>query len=322
MLKKLRNSIIILFLVLTLCIPAGCTSSEALSTNRMVSIRLILKYLTRDYRDEIILGAKTAANEYGIDLNTQYLSPDDDPAKQADMLNDALKMGVDTVILDAEKSDALADAIGSAKKAGVPIVSIDSNWGKDNAFCSIYTDEQQMSRDVVSQLQKVAGKRCTVYLLNSVCPAGKTEDKETLLTAELAKHEGITVESIDYNTEFQDELKDIIKTKLNELRYNQIIIALNGFASSAAVATMKELNQKVHLIAFGSSLELVSEMENGRVDAMVVENAFTKGYMAVQNAVSAIKKEARPGDISLKARIVTLDKLFLPENQKLIFPLS
>lgn len=320
--KRLQKFFILCILAMFLCVLAGCTAKEVMQNDGKVHVRLILKYLTRDYRDEIISGAKTAANEYGMDIIIQSLNPGEDPAIQAEMMNNALKSDADAIILAAEQSDAIATAISNAKKTGTPIILIDTDWGKENAFCSIGTDNDQMSRDVAEQLHRVAGNKCSVYLLNSICPAGKTGDKEMLLTAELEKYNEIHVEPIDYNTEFQDELKNTLKLRLNELRYNQVIIALDGFSSSAAILAIKESNRAIHLIAFGNSLDLVSEMENGRVDAMVVENAFTKGYMAVQNAMSAIKKDAKPEDISLKARIVTLDNLYLPENQKLIFPLT
>ncbi len=320
--KKPPGIILAFFIAILVCIPGGCTSTETMQHHTgHTSIRLILKYMTRDYRDEIISGAKTAANEYGVELNTQALSPRDDPAKQAAMLDDAIAADADAVILEAEESGALDKAISNAGKMGVPIVMMDSD-GRDDAFCAIGTDNAQMGRDVAAQLIRVAGNRCSVYILNSVCSAGRTDEKKALITNELSKYEGIHMETIDYNTEFQEELEESIKAEISELRLAKVIIALNGFSSAAAIAAIRESYPNVNLIAFGSTLELVREMENGRVSAMVVENAFSKGYLAVQNAVAAIKKEKKPGSISLKARIVTLQNLYLPENQKLIFPLT
>jgi ribose transport system substrate-binding protein len=62
-------------------------------------------------------------------------------------------------------------------------------------------------------------------------------------------------------------------------------------------------------------------LESGQVDAMVLGMPFAMGYLGVQFSVSALSGKSIPGSYYTESRVIDRENMYLPENQKLAFPL-
>jgi ribose transport system substrate-binding protein len=79
---------------------------------------------------------------------------------------------------------------------------------------------------------------------------------------------------------------------------------------------------RVKLLGFDSSLEEIKFIERGVLDATVIQKPFAMGYLAVRAALNAINKIPQARFIDTGSVLITADNLYLPENQKLLFPFA
>jgi len=79
---------------------------------------------------------------------------------------------------------------------------------------------------------------------------------------------------------------------------------------------------KIRLLGFDNSLAEIQFIEQGVIDATVVQKPFNMGYLAVRAALDAVEKKPRIPFIDTGSVLITASNLYLPENQKLLFPFS
>ena len=83
----------------------------------------------------------------------------------------------------------------------------------------------------------------------------------------------------------------------------------------------KKLIGKVKIVAYDSSPDEIKALEEGIIQATVVQDPFQMGYKGVKTVLKAIKKEAITEKfIDSGMTVVTKENLSTPEVQKLITP--
>ena len=102
-----------------------------------------------------------------------------------------------------------------------------------------------------------------------------------------------------------------------------VVLAFNeptSVGAAAAVAQM-DLSDRVYLVGFDSNVATVEGLQNGSVDALVVQNPYAMGYMGVESAYQLLAGQSGrlPDTIDTSTRVVTLDNMFTMDSQKALF---
>lgn len=100
------------------------------------------------------------------------------------------------------------------------------------------------------------------------------------------------------------------------------VIALNDIASEGVALAIDELNLegKVKVIAFGSTTQELNYLEKSVINAIVIENPFSIGYLGVKFAVDAIENKKIPNKYLIETKVIDKNNMYLPENQRMLFP--
>ena len=77
---------------------------------------------------------------------------------------------------------------------------------------------------------------------------------------------------------------------------------------------------KIRFIGFDSSDKLTAAVRAGKLDALVLQNPFKMGYLAVQTMNSVLKSTAVPARIDTGASLVDKDNIDQPEIAELVKP--
>jgi ribose transport system substrate-binding protein len=80
------------------------------------------------------------------------------------------------------------------------------------------------------------------------------------------------------------------------------------------------LASKLRFFGFDASDKLVSALEKGAIDGLVLQDPFNMGYLAIQTLVSHVRGEAVPARIDTGSKLVTRDNMQEPEMQALLRP--
>jgi ribose transport system substrate-binding protein len=93
-----------------------------------------------------------------------------------------------------------------------------------------------------------------------------------------------------------------------------------GSVGAALALKSRGLAGKVKLVAFDASDDLVQDLKDGSIDALVAQDPFKMGYEAVKTLVDKLHGTDPPKVIDLSAVVVTKGDLDKPEIKALLFP--
>ena len=102
------------------------------------------------------------------------------------------------------------------------------------------------------------------------------------------------------------------------------IVAVNEIAALGVAEGVKKagVSGKVKVISCDSSYELVQYMEQGVIQAFVVQRPFNMGYISIKIACDALQRREVPSAYDTGSVIITQKTMYTSENQKLLFPFS
>ena len=100
------------------------------------------------------------------------------------------------------------------------------------------------------------------------------------------------------------------------------ILALNEVSTVGAGRALRDLSLggKVRLVGFDSSLFEIKLIEEGILDATVIQQPFNMGYRSVRAARDAVDGRKPETFIDTGSILITAENLYTPENQKILFP--
>lgn len=318
----------------SLCIAAalillgGCSKNPYYNINSLdgkKNIAVILKMNTGNHWGTIKLGADAAAREFNVDLD--YATPDDeeDINGQIRLVNQKLDdkdKKVDALILAASDYEALVPVTEKAYKMGIPVIIIDSEVKTDKIDSYIAVDDIEAGKKAANMLVSIAGTRCTVAIMSFVKGSKNAVEREEGLRDSLSKYHDIKIVDTEYSLSNPKIAKELTKKIITKNKNLDAIVALNETSSEGVAEAIDEmgLKGKVKIIAFDSTQQEIDYIENGTIQAAIIQNPFSIGYLAVKTAVDLMDGKKVNKRIYTETKAITRDNMYLPENQKLLFP--
>jgi ribose transport system substrate-binding protein len=99
------------------------------------------------------------------------------------------------------------------------------------------------------------------------------------------------------------------------------ILALTGSGTETCALAMGRTDLNIPLVGMDCGQNRNLYLESGQVDAMVLGMPFAMGYLGVQFSIAALSGKSVPGWYYTESRVIDRENMYLPENQKLGFPL-
>ena len=121
----MRNLILSMFLIITIFI-AGCGEGEEKKDSSDKPTIALIRYLsTGDFFQSYLGGVEAQAR--ALDINLRILDSRQDAALQADMIAQAIQLGVDGIIIQHGLTESVKQPIQEALDAGIKVVAFDVN---------------------------------------------------------------------------------------------------------------------------------------------------------------------------------------------------
>ena len=94
---------------------------------------------------------------------------------------------------------------------------------------------------------------------------------------------------------------------------------LGGDADSGTLARAADVAGRM-MVVFGSNDKLVKSLQDGTIDALVVQDPFRMGYDGVKTALAASRGEKVPATIDTGANLITKANMSSARSQELLNP--
>jgi ribose transport system substrate-binding protein len=305
--------------------PSGTSggSGGAGTTTGAIKIAVIPKGTAHSFWQTVKAGAE-AAKEDNVEIVWVGPQKENDVTDQIDVIRNQVASGVKAIVVAATDAEALVKPLKDAAEKGVKVITIDSGVTDPSASLTyIATDNVEGGRQAAQTLAKLVGEKGNVGLLSFKKGSASSDEREKGFLEGIAKFPNIKVVSTLYTE--SEVAKAVDQTNAMLTAHPEIVGVFasnepNG-VGAAQVFKQKKLAGKVKLVAYDSSKEELEALNEGIIQATVVQDPFQMGYKGVKNALKAIKGEAiEQKFINSGMTVVTKENLNTPDVQKLVNP--
>jgi simple sugar transport system substrate-binding protein len=222
-------------------------------------------------------GAEQAGEDLGITVN--YEESQNDPQRQAQLIEAAVTQNVDGIATSVPDPDALSGAMKRAADAGIPMVTLNS--GQDDserlgAFAHVGQDEviageaagQRLADEGGTKMICIVHEQANIGLEQRCQGAAKTFGGET---------ENLQVTGIADIATTQTE----ISSKLQSDDSIDTVLSLNPDIAVAARDAIASAGSDATLATFDLSPELLSAINDGDILFAIDQQQYEQGYLPV-----------------------------------------
>lgn len=285
-------------------------------------ICFVVKDLGQEYWEVVQNGAFSAAKEFQVPLLFYWVGNDSDVKGQILLLYRALQKKVRAVVLASNDMNAVVPSIAQLTHANIPVITIDSSVRSNLPVSLIAIDNVNAGAKAARKLAELLHGQGEVAIINHVPGTAAAHDREQGFRKEMACFQGINIVMTRYSYGDPDRAETVTEDILDLYPSLAGLFAVNEPAAVGAAQALVNLKKDkiVKLVGFDSSLKEIAFLESGVIEATVVQNPFTMGYLGVRTALEASHHQPVPPRIDISSIMITRENLFTEENQKLLFP--
>ena len=305
-------------LLLSLC---SCGTDTLSSTQHVVT--LVSKSTQTEFWLSVFAGAEAAATEYNVKLNIIGPETEEDYQTQNQMVADAVAGGTEALVFSAIDYENNAAAIDEAAGKGVKVVAIDSNVASSAVSTYIGTDNYAAGQMAAqAALDRMVGKLDVGIINYDISSANGQERQQGAVDVFRESGRAEVVAVINTLAEAGHAQADT-ETLLKKYPQIDVLLAFNEPTSVGAAQAVEALglSDKVFLVGFDSNVATVDGLQEGSVDALVVQNPYAMGYLGVESAYKLLSGQGGELEetVDTSTRIVDRSNLFSIDSQKALF---
>ena len=305
-------------MVMGLC---SCTAGTTTSTQH--SVALVAKSTQTEFWLSVFAGAEAAATEYNVKLTIVGPETEEDYETQNRMVAQAVADGAEALVFSAIDYENNAVAIDDAAGQGVRIVAIDSNVDSSAVSTYIGTDNYAAGQMAArAALERVEGE-LKVGIINYDISSANGQERQRG-AADIFQESGraelvAVINTLAEAGQAQEDTADLLK----EHPEINVLLAFNEPTSVGAAEAVENLglSEQVFLVGFDSNVITIDGLQEGSVDALVVQNPYAMGYLGVESAYKLLSGQSGELEqtVDTSTQIVDRENLFSSDSQKALF---
>jgi ribose transport system substrate-binding protein len=293
-------------------------------------IAVIPKGATHEFWKSVNAGAIQAQRELkaeGVQVKIIWKGPlrEDDRDAQIQTVENFMTRRVSGIVLAPLDSQALAKPVANAVQAKIPVVIIDSDLKSDKYVSFVATDNYKGGALAAQHLAKLLGGKGNVLVLRYAVGSASTEAREAgFLEALKAFPELKLISSDQYAGPTRETAYQASQNLLNRFGHElDGVFAPNETSTVGMTKAIRDLGKgkgKVKMIGFDATAQSLTDMKNGDVQGLIVQNPFKMGYLGVITLVHYLEGQKVEKRIDTGAVLVTPENMNQPEISELLHP--
>ena len=257
----------------------GASTSED-NVNLTQGKDLTIAVITHGEGDTFWSVAKKGAEQAGKDMGVtvKYSESQNDPQKQAQLIESAVTEKVDGIATSNPNTDALRAPIKKATDAGIPVITLNSGQGDFadlGAITHVGQDESVAGEAAGNRLAEVASGK----MLCVVHEQGNTGLEERCAGAKkgFGNVENVQVKGVNDIATSTTELQ----SKLQSDKDVTAVLTLNPDIAVAARDAIQGASSDAKLATFDLSGDVVKAVKAGEIEFAVDQQQYLQGYLPV-----------------------------------------
>lgn len=304
----MKKFVFVLMLVLSTLIIVSCGKK---GNDDKISIALVRYLSTGDFFQSYLSGVEIQAAELGLEL--RVLDSRQDAALQADMIYQAIQLGVDGIIVQHGLTESVKEPIAEAIAAGIKVVAFDVN-AENPDVPQIEQNDYQLAEYSLTQAIKDNGSEFNagyVYV-PGIAPLDR---RDTIWTKTREDNTGI-VEVARFGTLNNPIPNAVADQALATLRANENITVVfapyNEFAKGVKLAVDElGINDRIKIYSADISTSDIQSMreEGSSWYATAATNPKVIGEVSVRTLFLMLKGEEVPPSVFIPPTLISRNML-------------
>jgi len=305
----------------------GADTAAGAAPAKRLNIAVIPKGTTHEFWKSVHAGAVKAARELDVDVTWKGPLKEDDLKSQIDLVQSFTAQRVSGIVLAPLNDKALISSVNAAANAGVPVVIFDSALSGGNSVSFVATDNRAAGGLAAARLIELTPGPGKVVVLRYQEGSASTNEREEGFLAGLAARPDLQVVSSNQygGATTESAFKAAERVLLAQNAAGGGVTAVftpNESTTFGMLLALQKSNLagKLKFLGFDASDKLLSAVEAGQLEALVLQDPFNMGYLAVTTIVEHLRGKKVAPRADTGAQLVDARNLKDPKIQQLVKP--
>ncbi|MBL9136064.1 MAG: substrate-binding domain-containing protein [Verrucomicrobiales bacterium] len=249
-------------------------------------------------------GAERAAKELGVDL--VFDGPTNpDPAKQNEIIENWITLGVDAIAAACENRDGISTALRKAQAKGIKVITYDSDAQPDaRSFFVNQATPEGIGYTLMDEAGRLVGPSGEFAIITaSLTAANMNEWQKHIEARRKEKFPNLKMVALRPCDDLKDKAQAEATTLLGAYPNLNLIMAICSPAVPGSAEAVKQAGKagKVKVIGLGLPSENRRYVKDGVTDSVILWKTEDLGYLAVHAAKGLADGTLKPGAKSYQA---------------------
>jgi rhamnose transport system substrate-binding protein len=295
-------------LLLGLVTVSGCNRSPdapAPSAASGAGKKLTVAFMPKSKGNAYFVSCKQGADQAAKDLGVELIFDgpvNPDPAKQNEIIENWITLGVDVIAAACENKDGISTALKQAKDKGIKVVTFDSdaNPNARDFFVNQATPEG-IGNALMDEAARLTGGTGEFAIITASLTAQNMIEWQKFIEARrAAKYPNMQMVALRPCDDLKDKAQAEATTLLSAHPNLKLIMAICSPAVPGAAEAVKQAGKsgQVKVIGLGLPNENRRYLKDGTTDTVILWKTVDLGYLTVEAAVALAKGDLKPGATS------------------------
>ncbi len=294
--------------LLLLQVLVGCSKSDSPRTTpaagRRVTVALMPKSKGNAYFVSCKQGAEMAAKELGVELIFDGpVNPD--PAKQNEIVENWITLGVDVIAVACENRDGISTALRKAQTQGIKVLTFDSDAAPDaRSFFVNQATPEGIGQALMDEAARQIGPTGEFAIITaSLTAANMNEWQKHIEARRSGNYPGLKMVALRPCDDLKDKAQSEATTLLSAYPNLKLILAICSPAVPGAAEAVKQAGKagQVKVIGLGLPSENRRYLKEGVTQGVILWKTVDLGYLTLHAAKSLADGKLKPGATEYEA---------------------
>lgn len=302
------HRILPVFALAVLSLVLGCKPASAPETGgpggRKVTVAFMPKSKGNAYFMSCRQGADAAAKELGIEMI--FDGPTDpDPAKQNEIVEQWINLGVDAIAVACENRDGISTALRKARAKGIKVVTYDADAQPDaREFFVNQATVEGIGNALTDEAARLLNGSGEYAIITASLTAGNMIAWQQAIEKRNAeKYPNLKRVALRPCDDLKDKAQSEATALLSANPNLKLIMAICSPAVPGAAEAIKQAGKtgQVKLIGLGLPNENKRYVKDGVTDTVILWKTLDLGYLTIHAATALAKGDLKPGATTFTA---------------------
>jgi rhamnose transport system substrate-binding protein len=228
-----------------------------------------------------------------------------DPAKQNEIVENWITLGVDVIAAACENRDGISTALRKAQEKGIKVITYDSDAQPDaRSFFVNQATPEGIGHGLMDEAARLIGDTGEFAIITASLTAANMNEWQRHIEARRAeKYPGLRMVALRPCDDLKDKAQAEATTLLSAYPNLKLIMAICSPAVPGAAEAVKQAGKtgQVKVIGLGLPSENRRYVKEGVTETVMLWKTEDLGYLTVCAAHALAKGELKPGDTTFKA---------------------